>query len=260
VKIVRFSTGDMVQYGVIEGDMIRGFRGSPYPDITGRISSFEDDGSSYTLEAVKLLAPCTPSKLVCLGLNYRSHAEEGKLDVPQSPIIFIKPSTAVIGPEDNIILPPGSRRVDYEAELGVVIGKTARFVTEGDAFNYVLGYTCVNDVTERYNQRDDGQWTRAKSYDTFAPLGPCIDTDVDPGNVLVETYLNGKLRQSARTGELIFKIPYLVHFITNVMTLLPGDVIATGTMAGIGRMDHGDLVEVKIEKIGTLRNHVVSGN
>jgi 2-keto-4-pentenoate hydratase/2-oxohepta-3-ene-1,7-dioic acid hydratase in catechol pathway len=124
----------------------------------------------------------------------------------------------------------------------------------------VLGYTCVNDVTERYNQRDDGQWTRAKSYDTFAPLGPCIDTDVDPGNVLVETYLNGKLRQSARTGELIFKIPYLVHFITNVMTLLPGDVIATGTMAGIGRMDNGDIVEVIIEKIGTLRNHVVSGN
>lgn len=250
----------MTQYGIIEGDMVRGFRGSPFPAVTGESVIFEDDGSFYKTEVVKLLAPCTPSKLVCLGLNYRSHAEEGKLDVPLSPIIFIKPSTAVIGPENNIILPPGSRRVDYEAELGIVIGKTARSITESDALNYVLGYTCVNDVTERYNQRDDGQWTRAKSYDTFAPLGPCIDTNVDPCNILVESYLNGTVRQSARTGELIFKIPYLVHFITNVMTLLPGDVVATGTMAGIGRMDPGDIVEVKIEKIGTLRNHVVSAN
>ena len=205
-----------------------------------------------------MLAPCTPSKLVCLGLNYRSHAEEVKIPEPETPLIFLKPSTAVIGPDDSIILPPGSRRVDYEAELGVVIRKNARFVPEEKAYDYILGYTCVNDVTERYNQKDDGQWTRAKSYDTFAPLGPCIDTGIDPGNLLVETYLNGELRQSARTDDLIFGIPSLLHFITGVMTLLPGDVIATGTMSGIGRMNSGDIVEVRIEKIGILRNQVVN--
>lgn len=258
MQIVRISTGEVTKYGVIEGDIVRGFMGSPFLSGEERDNQFEADGSIYKLPDIKLLAPCTPSKLVCLGLNYRSHAEEVKIPEPKIPLIFLKPSTAVVGPDDNIILPPGSRRVDYEAELGVVIGKNARFVPEEKAYDYVLGYTCVNDVTERYNQRDDGQWTRAKGYDTFAPLGPCIDTDIDPGNLLVETYLNGELRQSARTGDLIFGIPALLHFITGVMTLLPGDIIATGTMSGIGRMNSGDKVEVRIEKIGTLRNPVVS--
>jgi 2-keto-4-pentenoate hydratase/2-oxohepta-3-ene-1,7-dioic acid hydratase in catechol pathway len=258
VQIVRISTGEATKYGVIAGDIVRGFRGSPFPSTEGQDTLFEEDGSTYALKDIKLLAPCTPSKLVCLGLNYRSHAEEVKIPEPETPLIFLKPSTAVIGPDDNIILPPGSRRVDYEAELGVVIGKNARFVPEEKAYDYVLGYTCVNDVTERYNQRDDGQWTRAKGYDTFAPLGPCIDTGIDPENLLVETYLNGEARQSARTSDLIFGIPALLHFITGVMTLLPGDVIATGTMAGIGRMNNGDTVEVRIEKIGSLKNHVIS--
>jgi 2-keto-4-pentenoate hydratase/2-oxohepta-3-ene-1,7-dioic acid hydratase in catechol pathway len=255
---VRISTGGVTKYGVIDGDTVRGFTGSPFASTQGQDDQFEADGSVYKLPDVKLLAPCIPSKLVCLGLNYRSHAEEVKIPEPETPLIFIKPSTAVIGPDDSVILPPGYKRVDYEAELGVVIGKNARFVQEEKAYDYVLGYTCVNDVTERYNQRDDGQWTRAKGYDTFAPLGPCIDTGIDPGNLLVETYLNGELRQSARTGDLIFGIPALLRFITGVMTLLPGDVIATGTMSGIGRMNNGDTVEVKIEKIGTLRNYVVN--
>jgi 2-keto-4-pentenoate hydratase/2-oxohepta-3-ene-1,7-dioic acid hydratase in catechol pathway len=258
VKIVRFFTGNTVQYGIIEGETVKGFRGSPFPEISGSAGTFEADGSSYAMKDVKLLSPCNPSKLVCLGLNYRSHAEEGKMEVPKSPIIFIKPSTSVIGPEENIVLPPGYRRVDYEAELGVVIGKTAKSVKEGDEFDYVLGYTCVNDVSERYNQRDDVQWTRSKSYDTFAPLGPCIVTGIDASNVLVESRLNGELRQSARTGELIFDIPYLIRFITGVMTLLPGDIISTGTMAGIGRMNDGDTIEITVENIGTLKNYVVS--
>jgi 2-keto-4-pentenoate hydratase/2-oxohepta-3-ene-1,7-dioic acid hydratase in catechol pathway len=258
VQIVRISTGEITKYGVIEGDIVRGFTGSPFSGGEEQGNQFEADGSIYKLPDVKLLAPCTPSKLVCLGLNYRSHAEEVKIPEPEIPLIFLKPSTTVIGPDDSIILPIGSRRVDYEAELGVVIKQRAKFAPEEKAYEYILGYTCVNDVTERYNQRDDGQWTRAKGYDTFAPMGPCIDTGIDPGNLLVETYLNGELRQSARTGDLIFGIPALLHFITGVMTLLPGDVIATGTMSGIGRMNSGDTVEVRIEKIGTLRNYVVN--
>lgn len=204
-----------------------------------------------------MLAPCTPSKIVCLGLNYRSHAEETRLPIPEVPLIFLKPSTAVIGPADEIVLPRQSRRVDYEGELGVVIGKKARHVPQDAARGYILGYTCFNDVSERHNQRDDGQWTRAKGYDTFAPVGPWIETEIEPGNLKIETYLNGEQRQSASTSDLIFSIPGLISFISGVMTLLPGDIIATGTPSGIGPMNPGDTVEVKIEGIGTLRNTVV---
>jgi len=193
---------------------------------------------------------------VCLGLNYRSHAEETKLDIPKVPLIILKPSTAVIGPGSEIILPPNSMRVDYEGELGVVIGRKAKDVPQDKWQEYVLGYTCVNDVSERFNQAEDGQWTRAKSYDTFAPIGPCIETGINPDNLKLETRLNGELRQSARTGDLIFGVPSLISFISGVMTLLPGDIIATGTPAGIGPMNPGDVVEVTIEEIGTLRNPV----
>jgi len=227
-------------------------------NFQGTDSSLKLDGSIYELGEVRLLAPCLPSKIVCLGLNYRSHAEEFKLSIPPVPLIFLKPSTAVIGPDDEIVLPRLSKRVDYEGELGVVIGKRAKDVPENKATDYVLGYTCFNDVSERYNQKEDGQWTRAKGYDTFAPIGPWIETEVDPANLRLETYLNGELRQSVSTNDLIFGVPKLIGFISNIMTLLPGDVIATGTPSGIGQITPGDIVEVRIEKIGTLRNFVVA--
>ena len=257
LRIVRFATGRKVKYGVLEGSAIRGFRGSPFAHFKGCSSSFTLDGSTYELGEVRLLAPCVPSKIVALGLNYHSHAEETKLSIPSVPLIFLKPSTAVIGHDDEIVLPPLSRRVDYEGELGVVIGRKAKDVLQDKAQDYILGYTCVNDVSERYAQKEDGQWTRAKGFDTFAPIGPWIETEIDPDDLKIETYLNGRLCQSARTSDLIFGVAELVSFISSVMTLLPGDIISTGTPSGIGRMNPGDVVEVRIEKIGNLRNFVV---
>ena len=259
MKIVRFVTQGRIKYGVLEGDnTIQGLRGSPFAHFEGSGSAFKLDGSAYKLDEVKLLAPCLPSKIVCLGLNYRRHAEETQMPLPTVPLIFLKPSTAVIGPDDKIILPRDSKRVDYEGELGVVIGRKAKDVPKDKAKEYILGYTCVNDVSERHIQQTDGQWTRAKGYDTFAPVGPWIETKVAPDNLKLETYLNGELRQSARTCELVFGVGELVSFISGVMTLLPGDIIATGTPSGIGRMSPGDVVEVRIEKISILRNFVVA--
>ncbi len=260
MRIVRFSIRGRVRYGILEDNIINGFRGSPFPHPKGRGVSFEHDGSTYKPNEVRLLAPCLPSKIVCLGLNYRSHAEEFKLRIPDVPLIFLKPSTAVIGPDAAIVLPRFSKRVDYEGELGIVLGKKAKDVSEDSASEYVLGYACFNDVTERHIQKEDGQWTRAKSYDTFAPIGPLIETNIDPSDLKLETYLNGELRQSSSTSDLIFGIPKIISFISGVMTLLPGDVIATGTPSGIGRMNPGDIVEVKIEKIGTLKNSVVTSD
>lgn len=256
MRIVRFAAQSKIKYGILEGDIIRGLRGSPFSHFEGAGSSFKPDGNSYRLHEVKLLAPCTPSKIVALGLNYRRHAEETDMPLPSVPLIFLKPSTAVIGPEDKIVLPRDSGRVDYEGELGVVIGRKAKDVPKGEVKHYILGYTCLNDVSERHVQKADGQWTRAKGYDTFAPIGPWIETEVSPDDLKIETYLNGELRQSDRTSELVFGVSELVSFISGVMTLLPGDVIATGTPSGIGRMNAGDVVEVRIEKIGILRNFV----
>jgi len=258
LRIVRFSVQGKIKCGVFEGDVIRGLRGSPFARFGGSEILKKLDGSTYRPDEVKLLAPCTPSKIVALGLNYRHHAEETKMDLPLVPLIFLKPSTAVIGPDDEIVLPRDSTRVDYEGELGVVIGRKAKDVPQDRVKDYILGYTCVNDVSERHVQKADGQWARAKGYDTFAPLGPWIDTGVNPNDLKVETYLNGELRQSARTSELIFGVAELVSFISGVMTLMPGDIISTGTPSGIGRMSPGDVVEVKIEGIGTLRNFVVA--
>jgi 2-keto-4-pentenoate hydratase/2-oxohepta-3-ene-1,7-dioic acid hydratase in catechol pathway len=195
---------------------------------------------------------------VCLGLNYRKHAEETGLPIPSLPLIFLKPPSAVIGPDDNIVLPRDYKRVDYEGELGIVIGRRAKDVAKSEAKDYVLGYTCFNDVSERHAQSSDGQWARAKGFDTFAPIGPWVETEVSPDDLKLETYLNGEIRQSARTSDLIFGVAELVSFISGVMTLLPGDVIATGTPSGIGPMKPGDVVEVSIERIGTLRNYVVA--
>jgi len=258
VRIVRFVAQGRAKYGLLAQNTISGLRGNPYAHFQHLSSPSILDGSNYKLDKVRLLAPCLPSKIVCLGLNYRSHVEELKLPMPHVPLIFLKPSTAVIGPDDKIILPRGWKRIDYEGELGVVIGKKAKDIPEKAAKEYVLGYTCFNDVSDRHAQAADGQWSRAKGYDTFAPIGPWIETEANPDNLKLETFLNGELRQSTSTSDLIFGISKLISFISGAMTLLPGDVIATGTPSGIGPMNPGDVAEIKIQNIGTLRNFVVA--
>jgi len=250
MKIVRFTADSGAEYGILSGKTIQAIEGEPFNSIT-------PTDRHYRLSEVNLLSPCTPTKIVALGLNYHNHAKELNMPLPDFPLIFIKPSTAVIGTEASIIYPSASNRVDYEAELAVVIKKPVWRVSIKGALDYVLGYTCFNDVTARDIQNRDVQWTRAKSFDTFAAVGPCIETELDPRNVVLKTYLNGKLKQQGSTTDLIFPIPELINFISHVMSLLPGDIIATGTPSGIGPMYPGDKVEIKIGGIGTLRNYVV---
>lgn len=258
MRIVRFTTEGKSKYGILDGTAVRSLQRSPFASFRNGEFRPSFDGRRYRLDKVKILAPCTPSKVICLGVNYRSHAVETGLAIPPVPLIFLKPSTAVIGPEEKIVLPRlEKRRVDYEAELGIVIGERTRELPKERAKECVLGYTCFNDVSERYAQKSDGQWTRCKGYDTFAPVGPWIETDVDPDDLQVESYLNGECRQSARTSDLIFGVSDIISFISGIMTLLPGDVIATGTPSGIGKMHPGDTIEIKIEGIGTLKNYVV---
>ncbi|MBI4774749.1 MAG: fumarylacetoacetate hydrolase family protein [Deltaproteobacteria bacterium] len=214
-------------------------------------------GPAQRLRDLELLAPVNPGQIVAVGLNYRDHAEELGMAIPENPILFMKPRTSVIGPNADILLPPSSKRVDFEAELGVVIGRRARKVPVDEAFHFILGYTCLNDVTARDLQKKDGQWTRAKSFDTFCPLGPWIETELDPSDLLVRLFLNGEPKQKSSTSNLIFSVPELVGFISHVMTLDPGDVIATGTPSGIGPMAAGDEVEVVIDGIGILTNRAV---
>jgi 2-keto-4-pentenoate hydratase/2-oxohepta-3-ene-1,7-dioic acid hydratase in catechol pathway len=251
MKILRFSYQDKIKYGILDGDTIRALAGKPFRGI-------KKTAEYYPSRQARLLAPVLPSKIVALGLNYLGHAKEFNQKIPEVPLIFLKPSTAVIGPGDDIVYPSLSKQVDYEAELGVVIGKTAYRVPQEKSLDYVFGYTCVNDVTARDQQSRDGQWTRAKGYNTFAPLGPHIETGLDPSDVLVESYLNGQRKQHASTVDLAFKVPELISFISNIMTLLPGDVIATGTPDGVGPMQVGDTIEIKITGIGTLTNRVVA--
>ena len=212
-------------------------------------------GETFPLEDVTLLPPCLPSKIVCVGLNYVQHAQELKMPLPEEPILFLKPPSAILPPGGQIIYPPSSRQVDYEGELGVVIGKRCRDVPAEEAESYILGYTCFNDVTARDLQRKDGQWTRAKSFDTFAPFGPGI-ARIDPSHARITTRVNGQTVQDSNTSDLIFSVAQLVHFISAVMTLEQGDVIATGTPPGVGPLQRGDRVEVEIEGIGALQNSV----
>lgn len=258
MRIVRFDSSQGARYGVLESGVIRGLRESPFDQAESGQAGLQFDGSSIAIKDARLLAPVAPSKIVAIGVNYRTHAEEAKLELPPVPLIFLKPSTAVVGPEDRILLPRKCGRVDFEGELGVVISRRAKDVTASRAEDYVLGYTCANDVSERHMQKADRQWTRAKGFDTFAPLGPWIETNLDPGNARLTTTVNGEVRQSASTSDLIFGVPQLVEFISGVMTLLPGDVIITGTPSGVGPIKAGDVVEVSIEGIGTLRNHVAN--
>jgi 2-keto-4-pentenoate hydratase/2-oxohepta-3-ene-1,7-dioic acid hydratase in catechol pathway len=253
MKIYRFTRNAFPapRYGILRGDLL--FPAGEPPSVEEGI---EDRG--IPISEVKLLPPIRPTKIVAVGLNYRDHAEERNRAIPKEPLLFLMPPSAVIGPGDDIIYPGMSERVDYEGELAVVLKKRASGLDDNeDVGPYILGYTCFNDVTARDLQERDGQFTRAKSFDTFAAAGPCIATDVDPSSVRLKTFLNGKLRQSGNTVNLIFSVPVLIRFISRIMTLEPGDVITTGTPSGIGPMSPGDRVDVQIEGIGTLSNRVV---
>ena len=251
MRIARFSHDGDVAFGVVEGDDVAELAGHPFGPVAFT-------GNRWPLSAVRLLAPVLPSKVVAIGKNYADHATEMGGDVPEQPLVFLKPSTAVAGPGDVIAYPPSSQRVDYEGELAVVIGRLCRDVPVERAPEVVLGFTCGNDVTARDQQKTDGQWSRAKGYDTFCPLGPWIETDVDPADLRITTTLSGTTKQDGRTSQIVHKIPSLIAYITSCMTLLPGDVILTGTPAGVGPMQIGDEVVVEIEGVGRLSNTVVA--
>ncbi len=252
MKLVRFRHGDRIGTGAIAGEYVRPLRGTYFEDPV-------PTGEEIRLSGLRLLSPVLPSKVVAVGKNYLEHAQEMGGDVPEEPVIFLKPSTSVIGPGDSVPYPSASTRVDHEAELAVVIGRLARRVASGEAGRYVLGYACGNDVTARDLQQRDGQWTRAKGFDGFCPLGPWIETELDPADLAIECRVNGETRQAARTSQLAFGPAELVEFVSAVMTLLPGDVILTGTPAGVGPIAVGDSLEVEIEGIGSLVNGVVDG-
>ena len=254
MKLCRFrvkSTGHSGNpfHGIIKSDQV--------VEIPDMFQPIRDQGRTWPLADVQLLAPSAPSKIICVGRNYAEHAAELGNEPPKEPLIFLKPPSSVIAPEEAIVLTPFSERVDYEGELAIVIQRTCRNLSASeDVQPYILGYTCLNDVTARDLQKKDVQFTRAKGFDTFCPFGPWIETDLDLKSARVETFVNKKQRQSALVTEMIFAIDILVRWISRVMTLLPGDVIATGTPSGIGPLHPGDVVEVGISGIGTLRNPV----
>jgi 2-keto-4-pentenoate hydratase/2-oxohepta-3-ene-1,7-dioic acid hydratase in catechol pathway len=254
MRIARFVVDGEVAFAAVESS-----EGEPHlAELSGHpFGPLAFTGRRLPLGDVKLLAPVLPSKVVAIGRNYAEHATEMGGDVPEQPLLFLKPSTAVVGPGDKIAYPASSKRVDFEGELAVVIGRLCRDVPEDRVADVVLGYTCANDVTARDQQKTDGQWSRAKGYDTFCPLGPWIETDLDIADRRVTTTLNGATKQDGRTSQIVHKVPSLIAYITSCMTLLPGDVILTGTPAGVGPMDVGDEVSVEIEGIGRLTNMVV---
>ena len=256
MRIARYVHEGDVAFGVVEGEAdgevaVAEIAGHPFGPVTF-------SGVRHQLSAVKLLAPVLPSKVVAIGRNYAAHASEMGGEVPERPLIFLKPSTAVTGSGDSIAYPPSSERVDFEGELAVVIGRLCRDVPEERAGEVVFGYTCANDVTARDQQKADGQWSRAKGYDSFCPLGPWFETELDIADLQLTTTLNGEVKQDGRTSSIVHKVPALIAYITSCMTLLPGDVILTGTPEGVGPMSIGDEVAVEVEGIGRLVNKVVA--
>jgi 2-keto-4-pentenoate hydratase/2-oxohepta-3-ene-1,7-dioic acid hydratase in catechol pathway len=252
MKIVRFRTGNDIAYGLAEAAGVTVYQGSPFV-------AWEATETLIPWEAVQLLSPVIPSKVVCVGRNYADHAAELGNEVPEEPIIFMKPATSVIGPDAGIVYPPQTKNLHHEAELAVVIGRIARNVRAEDAGRYIFGYSAANDVTARDLQRKDVQFTRAKGFDTFCPLGPMIETELDPlERLAVICRVNGEVRQAGFTSDMVFGVAELLEFISSVMTLLPGDVILTGTPSGVGPMLPGDVVEVEIDGVGTLANRIVS--
>ena len=272
MRIARFSRDDTVAYGVVQESVPDGVASAAIgPDTDGLTiaelqghpfgvgtDSVRYTGQSYPVADVRLLAPVLPSKVVAIGKNYADHAREMGGEPPDEPLIFLKPSTSVIGPGDPVARPVKlSERVDFEGELAVVIGRLCRDVPPERVSEVIFGYTCANDVTARDLQAKDGQWTRAKGFDTFCPLGPWIETGLDPSDLELTTTVNGEVKQHARTSQLLHDVTAVVCYVTSVMTLLPGDILLTGTPAGIGPLVHGDRVSVAIEGIGALTNPVV---
>ncbi len=257
MKIVRFKYNNTVKKGILYNEGIKELSCSITDAFKiADIHVFLKKEEIYNINEVELLPPIIPSKVICVGLNYKDHAQELNMDLPEEPVLFIKPPTSVIGHLDNIIYPPSSKQVDYEAELAVVISKKAHNVKENEAKQYIAGYTILNDVTARDLQSKDIQWTRAKSFDTFCPIGPCIETELDPLNLQISLKLNDEVKQDSNTKNMIFSPEKLVNFISNIMTLNPGDIIATGTPPGVGPMKVGDTVDVEVEGIGFLRNFI----
>ncbi len=249
MKIIHFEYKGKVSWGSLHGETIYLLSG----DIFAGTAETKEE---VLLGNVKVLPPVIPSKIVAIGLNYQKHIQESPFGPPEVPLIFLKPPSSVIGHLDPIILPETCKRVDYEGELGIVIGKKAKAVSKDRALDYVVGYTIVNDVSARDYQEKDKQWTRGKGIDTFCPFGPVIATGLDPDNLKIETRLNGKTVQSSNTNDLLFKSGDLISFISEYMTLFPGDLIATGTPSGVGPMKKGDVVEIEVEGIGVLKNFV----
>lgn len=252
MKFVRVEHMGKTRWGVLDGEQVHTLK---YPPYAGETEYY--DGKTWDLKDCRLLAPCEPSKIVCLGKNYYDHAMEMGEGVPETPILFMKTPNCLNHPEGEVHAPAFVGRLDYEGELAFVIKKTAKDVKAEDAWSYILGFTCLNDVTARDIQKGDGQWTRGKCMDGFAPMGPVLTDEVDPTDLRIMTRLNGQTVQDSRTSFFMTKIPDMLAFITAAMTLAPGDVVTTGTPAGIGTMHPGDTVEVEIEGIGTLRNHIV---
>ncbi|PTW90573.1 2-keto-4-pentenoate hydratase/2-oxohepta-3-ene-1,7-dioic acid hydratase in catechol pathway [Microbacteriaceae bacterium MWH-Ta3] len=248
MKIARFTDGAAPRYGIVDDDAVVALVGHPL------IDGYDTTGERIPLDSVRLLAPVIPSKVVCVGMNYPEHVAEMHHDGPKSPLIFLKPSTAVVGPGDPIVLPPLDGRIVHEGELAIVVGKVAHRLTEDNWRDAVWGYTIGNDVSARDVMFADGQWARAKGFDTFCPIGPWIETDLDPQNVEISTFVDGEPRRHGNTKDMIHPIAEIMAFVSNAFTLLPGDVILTGTPAGLGGFLDGQTVEITIEGIGTLAN------
>lgn len=249
MRLIRYQDANGPQYGWVLEDKVGRIQGSPF-------EAFRRDPAEQSLESVRLLPPVAPSKIICVGRNYVAHAQEHDVEVPEVPLLFLKPSSALIGNGDTIMLPPQSQRVEHEAELAVVIGKRSRWLNLDTAKEAILGFTVANDVTARDLQRRDGQWTRGKGFDTFCPVGPWIETEFDASDVVVTCTVNGELRQMASTRDMVFPVRQLVAFASSIMTLEPGDIILTGSPAGVGPLVDGDELVSNIEGLGELRNPV----
>jgi 2-keto-4-pentenoate hydratase/2-oxohepta-3-ene-1,7-dioic acid hydratase in catechol pathway len=252
MRFVRYQTKKSAPgFGWILEDKVGPVEGSP-------LGEFRRLEANISIDSVQLLPPILPSKIICVGRNYAAHAKEHGADIPEIPLIFLKPPSSIIGPGDTILLPPQSQQIEHEAELVVVIGKRGRWISLNEARSFIFGYTVGNDVTARDLQRRDGQWTRAKGFDTFCSFGPWIETDFDPADALVTCHVNGEMRQMASTQDMVFDVSQLITFASSVMTLEPGDLLFTGTPAGVGPLLPGDVVDVKIDRLGTLSNPVAA--
>ncbi|MDD4955914.1 MAG: fumarylacetoacetate hydrolase family protein [Candidatus Omnitrophica bacterium] len=249
MKLIHFLYNRKECWGALEGSFIRPLKDEPFKGI--KLFS-----RKIPLNGVKFLPPAKATKIILIGLNYKDHARELNMNIPGEPLIFLKPTTALIGHKGAIIYPAGVTQLDYEGELAMVLKKQCKNIKPRDFSKYILGYTCLNDVTARDLQRKDIQWTRAKSFDSFCPVGPYLETQVNPQNLNIRSYLNGQLRQNSQTSQFIFKPEHLLSFVSRIMTLYPGDIISTGTPFGVGSMKKGDKIEIEIEGIGRLINYV----